>query len=224
MDINNQRIDWNSPDVLMQIVKNIEYPLNSIIKANKSRLKQLANKQAKTKSNVSEVIFSNSQEISNLIKEVIEVAKSKSVHISNNTQPAIFEIYTTTPNIQGLCEKNINPSRISKTDQLWLLNFEKEVFKQAKSNQLNLYDLSYNMAISERQLHRKIKNLVHLTPNKYIRVLKLHKAKALIDEFVYDTVSEIAYAVGYYDAYYFSKLYHQQYGITPKKALVSRKH
>ncbi len=219
MDINNQRIDWNSPDVLMQIANNIESPLTSIIEANNQRLQQLKSKSSKGKSKVSEIIFSNSQEIASLIKEVVKFAKSKSVSVSDKSQPSIFQIYSTNPTVQSLCKKEIVPEKISKTEQSWLLDFEKEVFKQIKNSQLNLYDLSYNLAISERQLHRKIKNLLHLTPNKYIRILKLQKAKELLDDYMYDTISEVSYAVGYYDTHYFSKLFYKQYGSMPKELL-----
>ena len=79
------------------------------------------------------------------------------------------------------------------------------------------------MAVSERQLHRKIKNLLHLTPNKYIRVLRLYKAKQCIDDYLYDTISQISYAVGYYDTHYFSKIFKQQYNMSPKELLNARR-
>lgn len=217
MDINNQRIDWNQPDVLIQVLENIKGPLNSIMEANQHRLKQIKSKSKPRRGNASEIIFSSSQEISKLIKEVIKVAKSKS------TQPYIFQIYQDTPNIQSSCKKQISSSKISKTDQTWLINFEKKVFEQIKRGQINLFDLSYNLAISERQLHRKIKSLTGLTPNKYIRALRLYKAKELIDQYTYDTISEISYRVGYFDTHYFSKLFHQQYNTFPKELLLSKK-
>ncbi len=221
MEINNQIIDWNSPDVLLQIVTNIQNPLTSIIKANND----LGHKEKNEISQIdaAHIIFSNSLEISNLIEEVKTAIKLKSVQISSREQPVIFKIYDVNPNVKSLCKEEIISTKISKSDQHWLLNFEEEVFKHIKSNQLNLYDLSFCMAISERQLHRKIKNLLHLTPNKYIRILKLHKAKELIDQYIYDTVSEVSYAVGYYDTHYFSKLFYQQYHRTPNEFLSAKR-
>jgi len=173
--------------------------------------------------NANEIILSNSREIANLIKEVLKVAKSKSVNLSSKTEPVFFEIYNTNQNVQSVCGNNINPDRIFSTDKNWLFLFEEEIFKRIKDSQLNLFDLSYYMAVSERQLHRKIKNLLCITPNKYIRILKLHKAKKLIDSYTYDTISEVSYAVGYNDTHYFSKLFFQQYGISPKEILYNMK-
>jgi AraC-like DNA-binding protein len=77
------------------------------------------------------------------------------------------------------------------------------------------------MAVSERQLHRKIVNLVCLTPNKYIRILRLHKAKQMIDNYIQRSISQIAYAVGYNDVHYFSTLFLSQYNVSPKDLLNS---
>ena len=95
MNLNNQRIDWNAPDILMQIVSTIEAPLTSIIEANKIGVSQMQYK--KDQNEVSEIIFSNSKEISDLIKEVVKVAKSRSVSLHDKTQPHIFAIYTNNP-------------------------------------------------------------------------------------------------------------------------------
>ncbi|GAA3522420.1 hypothetical protein GCM10022393_41250 [Aquimarina addita] len=222
MNTHHQIIDWNAPDILMQIVNTLQNPLTSIMEANDTNVvHQKTNNQIKEKP--SEIIFSSSQQISDLIKEVVTIAKSNSIQISSKEQPAIFLIYKENSKVQSLCNDQLLPFKISKSNQSWLMNFEEQVFEQIKSSQLNLYDLSYNLAISERQLHRKIKNLLNLTPNKYIRILKLHKAKELLDEYVYDTIAEVSYAVGYYDTYYFSKLFNSQYGITPKELLISKR-
>mgnify|MGYP001801341351 FL=1 len=198
MEATHKTIDWNSSDILMQIAQHLQHPLASIIEANK-RAAEVKNDEKQE--NVSEIIFSNSQEISRLIKEVTDIARSRSIQISKKQQPIIFDIYNTNPKVKHLCKKAIQPNSMSITDHHWLVNFETEVFDEIKSNQVNLQDLSYKLAISERQLHRKIKNLLHLTPNKYIRILKLHKAKELLSKFMYNTVSEVAYAVGYYDTH-----------------------
>ena len=79
------------------------------------------------------------------------------------------------------------------------------------------------MSVSERQLYRKITNLIYLTPNKYIRVLRLHKAKQIIENYIQHSISQIAYAVGYNDVHYFSKLFLEQYEITPRELIATLK-
>ncbi|WBX76772.1 helix-turn-helix transcriptional regulator [Tenacibaculum ovolyticum] len=212
MNINNHnKIEWNSPEVLMQLVKNIEAPLTSIIKANSHFTKKTKNF---SKENTNNVIFSNSQEIKNIIDEIL-----KKVNVDLEVQPLIFDIYNSNERVQSMCKKVIDPSKISKSDTKWLKKMENEVYDKITQKDINLYDLSFKLAVSERQLHRKINTLLHLTPNKYVRILKLYKAKQIIDDYLFDSVSQVSYAVGYYDPHYFSKLFTRQYDATPKELL-----
>ncbi|WP_157848763.1 helix-turn-helix domain-containing protein [Flavobacterium sp. Root901] len=206
-------IDWSSPDILNQIVQNIKNPLENIIEASKPNIAD-----NKTQS---EIIFSSSKQINDLIEEIIDGIKSKSVSLTVQGRPEIFDIYESNKNVQDLCENKINPQKVTKLDQDWLLNLEKEIYSSISQNDMNLYELSYKMAVSERQLHRKIANLVHLTPNKYIRILRLHKAKHLIDNYIQNSISQVAYSVGYNDVHYFSKLFLNQYDISPKELINS---
>jgi AraC-like DNA-binding protein len=209
----NTTIDWSSPDILTQIVQNIKNPLDTIITANKPNTIDNNTQQ--------QIIFSSSKQINDIIEEILKEIKSKSVSLTIQGRPEIFDIYESNKNIQDLCLHKINPQKVTKLDQDWLMNLEKEIYSSISQNDMNLYELSYKMAVSERQLHRKIANLVYLTPNKYIRVLRLHKAKQLIDNYIQNSISQVAYHVGYNDVHYFSKLFSNQYDISPKELINS---
>lgn len=218
MDFNNDSIDINSSKVLMQLVKNIEGPLASIVEASERVSRLNASKSLKIKP--SDVIFSNSQEIADLIEEVMKLASG---HNASERVPLIYTIYNSNEYVKSMCKDKINPNKISKQDTIWLIKMEDTINDNINHNELNLYDLSCQMAVSERQLYRKIKTLLHLTPNKYVRILRLYKAKKCIDDYLYDTISQISYAVGYYDTHYFSKLFKQQYDMYPKELLNARR-
>lgn len=219
MNFESKNTEINSSEVLMQIAKRMEAPLASIMKANEKYSKLSAKESLPQGTN--EIIFSSSQEIASLIEEVVNMASGNK---PIERVPLIYQIYYSNERVKSICKDAINPKKISKQDSEWLVKMEDEINKSIKQKDLNLYDLSYKMAVSERQLHRKIKSLLHLTPNKYIRVLRLHKAKEFIDDYLYDTISQVSYAVGYYDTYYFSKLFRQQYDIYPKDLLNQRRY
>ncbi len=208
--LKNTNIDWTAPDVLSQIVQNIKNPLETILSASRKR-----------DHFHSEIILANSEQINRIIEEILLEIASKSVNVTMHSRPDIFSIYETNSNVQSMCIKEIQPAKITKPDQSWLVNLEKEIYFSIKKNDVNIYDLSYKMAVSERQLYRKITGLIHLTPNKYIRILKLHKAKQMIDNYIQNSISQIAYAVGYNDVHYFSKLFTEQYDISPKELITS---
>lgn len=205
----NIAIDWSSPDVLEQIVQTIKNPLENIISASQ-------NSSMEHKNVVDEIIFSSSKEISDIVEEIMRKAKSKSLNITFQDRPEIFEIYEENQNVREMCTDEIKPQKITQIDQEWLMSLEKEIYSCITKDYLSLYDLAFRMAVSERQLHRKIANLVCLTPNKYIRILRLHKAKQMIDNYIQSSISQIAYSVGYNDVHYFSTLFMCQYNVSPK--------
>lgn len=211
----NSLIDWSNPDVLQQIVQNIKNPLDKIMETSK-RNKDLGGLQF-------EVIFSSSKQISDIMENFLNEIKAKSVTLTIQENPDIFDIYNANKNVQKMCSKELTQEKLNKVDVDWLMNLEKEIYQSITKNDINICDLSYKMAVSERQLHRKIDNLLHLTPNKYIRILRLHKAKSMIDHYIQNSISQLAYAVGYNDVHYFSKLFFCQYDISPKELINSLK-
>ncbi len=214
--MNQQRInqDRNSLGIILQMVQNIEVPLTTLIEETYriNHLQRINSLQKDSK----EILFSNTQEIKQLIDEVL-------AHIKSNQelalQPTIFKVFDSNERVRSMCGKGIDARRISKLDIAWLVDLEKEVYKNIDRQEIHLSDLAFSLAVSKRQLNRKVHSLLYLTPNKYIRILKLNKAKQLIDAFTCDRVSDISYAVGYSDTHYFSKLFQQQYGVTPKELL-----
>lgn len=100
----------------------------------------------------------------------------------------------------------------STSDKAWLLEFENLIRKNAGKTDLNIQNLSDELAISERQLHRRIKSLLNLTPNAFIRQIRLQIAKEAIESGKYRTISEVAYASGFETPSYFRKLYKEMHG------------
>ncbi|HET9569870.1 MAG TPA: two-component regulator propeller domain-containing protein [Bacteroidales bacterium] len=60
----------------------------------------------------------------------------------------------------------------------------------------------------------KLKSLTGLSPNEYIREVRIKRASQLLEVGEY-TVSQITYMVGMNDSRYFSKCFKQRYGMTP---------
>lgn len=205
-------LDWNDPDILCKIVMQIKNPLQRIIDDSKKCPDlHLKNISAITK------------EIEAIIEQLLLDIRSKSITIVHHSTPDIFFIYEENSYVRSMCTAAINPKKITINDQNWLVTLEKEIYRSCSKNDLNISDLSDKMAVSERQLYRKITNLLHLTPNKYIRILKLHRAKQIIDQNLHHSISQIAYAVGYSDVYYFSKLFTAQYNVSPGQLIAAKK-
>jgi signal transduction histidine kinase/DNA-binding response OmpR family regulator len=87
----------------------------------------------------------------------------------------------------------------------------------------NMSDVSFSVEqlaetahLDRNQLLRKLKGLTGLSPNDFIKDLRLKKAADMIRQRT-DTITQIAYAVGFNDQSYFSKCFKKQFGVTPKE-------
>ena len=99
----------------------------------------------------------------------------------------------------------------------WLTKVEQTTLGiiREKQGNFNLPDLAEKLQLSERQFRRRIKTLVGLTPNQYLRELRLKVAKDYLEKKHFGTVQEIAQAVGFNTANHFSKLYAERFGKRP---------
>lgn len=192
---------------LVAFARKIQNPLSAIVALNK-----IGETDSNTQPGEStSIIFENSRIIAGLIEDLVSVNEHK--------VPLIFTLYNTVPAVQQICTKEICPASVSKPDQEWLHTLEKVVFEIINRTKINLTKLAFEVYVSERQLHRNTMKFVGLTPNNYIRVLKLHRAKEYLENYTYKTISEVSNAVGFNDSYYFCKVFHNQYGILPKNLL-----
>ena len=74
--------------------------------------------------------------------------------------------------------------------------------------------LADEMALSSRQLQRRLKELTNLSAAGYIRMMRLARAAQLLEQ-QSGQVSEIADRVGYRDVEHFSRIFKRVYGVPP---------
>jgi len=74
--------------------------------------------------------------------------------------------------------------------------------------------LARKLAVSRRQLFRKLRAAAGCSPNTFIRTLRLRRAAQLLTESQM-TVTEITYAVGFSDLKYFRTIFRDYFGVTP---------
>ncbi|MFT5913210.1 MAG: DNA-binding response OmpR family regulator/anti-sigma regulatory factor (Ser/Thr protein kinase) [Paraglaciecola sp.] len=105
----------------------------------------------------------------------------------------------------------------AQIDAEWLEKMEEIVIAKMQDSQFSTEYLAELMFVNRKTLYLKIKILTGLTPNKYIRSIRLQKAKILLEEG--KSVKETAYQVGFQKVQYFSKLFKSEYGKSPSNYL-----
>ncbi|MCP4439563.1 MAG: response regulator [Aureispira sp.] len=104
-------------------------------------------------------------------------------------------------------------------DQVWMKKVEETLKKEVGNTQFGILELASELNISERQLRRRIKKFVGLTPNQYFRIIRLQVARQLLETKQYETVAEISHHIGFSNPQYFSKLYEEEFGKKPSEIL-----
>ncbi len=106
---------------------------------------------------------------------------------------------------------------IAEADALWLEEVEMQLNKFLPENNLNMERVAEALFISYRHFTRRLKNLTGLTPSKYLKEMRLNRGKEYLLSGKYKTIKEVAYAVGFADARYFSDLCQKHFGCHPSE-------
>ncbi len=91
-------------------------------------------------------------------------------------------------------------------------------FETHYSEKISLDQIAENMYLSPFYLSKIFKSEVGDTPIRHLIDIRLEKAKELLESGFTGSIQEVAAAVGYEDAYHFSKLFKKRYGISPSQA------
>jgi YesN/AraC family two-component response regulator len=118
--------------------------------------------------------------------------------------------------LYGNKEVQIDPKKITVTsiDQKFL----EEVLALLEGNywdsDFGVPQLQEAMAMSKTQLHRKLKALTNEAPGELLRNFRLKRAAQLLSQKA-DSVTQIAYKVGFNNLSYFAKCFKELYGVAP---------
>ncbi|MCB9325723.1 MAG: response regulator [Lewinellaceae bacterium] len=105
---------------------------------------------------------------------------------------------------------------VSSVDETFLLKVKSTIEENLDDETFSVEDLSQSVGMSRSQLHRKLKAMTNQSPNEIIRVMRLLRAKELLEKKA-GNASEIAFMVGFNSLAYFSKCYRDHFGVPPSE-------
>ncbi len=100
-------------------------------------------------------------------------------------------------------------------DLKWLKEIEQIAIKNIEAANFNVVQFAFKVHLGERQLGRKLKKLTGMTPGNYLKEVRLQKARHLLENRTFSTVSEVAFHVGFSTPEYFSKIFKKRFGKLP---------
>lgn len=104
---------------------------------------------------------------------------------------------------------------VNTTQQKFIRQLEDTLQSNYTEPSFGVSDLSKALAMSERQLQRKLKAITGFSPSEMIRKFRLNQAKVLLC--AGEKVSHVCYAVGFNSLPHFSREFKEQYKVSPSQ-------
>lgn len=101
------------------------------------------------------------------------------------------------------------------TSKKYLVEQMIQYFEEHYNEKISLDRIAENMYLSPFYLSKVFKSETGSTPIRHLIDIRLEKARELLGESGEMSIREVALAVGYEDAYHFSKLFKKKYGVAP---------
>lgn len=103
----------------------------------------------------------------------------------------------------------------TQEDEKFLQALNDFIMQHMQDPEFKLDDIAERMNMSRSSLNRKIRGILDMTPNDYLRLARLKRA-AMILKNGECKVNEVCYAVGFNTPSYFTRCFVKQFGMLPK--------
>ncbi|MBO7267577.1 MAG: helix-turn-helix transcriptional regulator, partial [Bacteroidaceae bacterium] len=104
--------------------------------------------------------------------------------------------------------------KLSKEDERFCRKLERIVHNRMRNPDLNIDVIASQFGMGRTNFYRKVRELMGMSPNDYLRKCRMERAAALIKD-TNMPIAEICAQVGVPDAQYFSRVFKTFYGVPP---------
>ena len=148
-------------------------------------------------------------QVDTLLKNRVRVHLSKAADIKS-----VSKKQESSPDV----DQHIDEQSLSRYDRGFLKNIHEYVENNYGDENFNVEILADKMCLSRTQLYRKCKALTGISPVEMIRNTRLEHAREMLLN-GYDSIANVATAVGIPNAPYFTKCYKAYFGDYPKNTM-----
>lgn len=107
-------------------------------------------------------------------------------------------------------------TRLNKLDEEFLDKITEIIENNIEDDHLDINFIKNEMNMSYSTFYRKVKGLTGISPNEFLRKVRLKNSVSLLLSGSYQ-VSEVAYMSGFNDVVYFRKCFKDEYGMSPSE-------
>lgn len=122
------------------------------------------------------------------------------------------KVYASTP----LSELHIAVQ--NKLDKDFMSKCEKIILERIEDPDFSINTLANELGVSRTSIFTKIKGIIGMTPNEFIKITRLKKASVMMIEGEH-RITEVGFLVGFNSSSYFAKCFQKQFGMLPTEFL-----
>jgi len=142
--------------------------------------------------------------VNNLLREHERIAKSNLPLMTKGTDKTSTSLEPE--------EKSARPENV--IDRKFLEKLNNTILNHMSTEQVDIPFLADALCVSKATLYRKVKALTGVSPNEFIRKVRLQVAERLIIEGKL-SIQEISFKVGFNSTPYFRQCFKDEFGVTP---------
>lgn len=117
---------------------------------------------------------------------------------------------------QSAVQYTLKPPEIIDEDKLMMQKLMAYLEENLDNSALRMEDLAQAVNLGRTVFYGKVKAIVGIPPNEFVRHIRLQRAEELVAKSK-ENFSQIAYAVGFSDPKYFSKCFKKETGLSPSE-------
>lgn len=112
---------------------------------------------------------------------------------------------------------------VNNADRVLIEKFRKLVDDNLTNEKLDISFLCDQLCMSQSTFFRKLKSVLNVSPNDYIRIARLERAATILLENDKIRIRDVAYEFGFSTPSYFTRCFIQHYGMSPKDYVAMKK-
>lgn len=109
----------------------------------------------------------------------------------------------------------VNTMALTKADEEFIKRLNEIIHTNLHNPDFGMDDVADALNMSRSSFYRKMKGILDLSPNEYLRLERLKQAAQLLKEGE-SRINEVCYCVGFNSPSYFAKCFLKQFGVLPK--------
>lgn len=148
------------------------------------------------------------------IKNIIEGRHNLTLKMLNFSKPTYSDNDNEMDeNNSGDADKK-NEVELTPFDREFITKFKNLTIENIELDELDIAFFTDKMCMSHSTLYRKVKGITGLTPNEFIRKIKLHAAAEMLRSGKV-ALTDIPFRTGFNSAAYFRRVFKKEFGVSP---------